>query len=129
MILTVPDLPGSLLVLDDLFCTISFFLQRNPNLKVLIVIPERLWVSSESFAHSSARSPAFSASKASGTHISRSSPWRTRRTTSCTTSLPRSLFSQTNTPTVFRKLMFVDQRNVAFWFGIVWMLCNRGQVF
>ena len=42
MILTVPNLPGSLLVLDDLFCTISFFLQRNSNLKVLIVIPERL---------------------------------------------------------------------------------------
>lgn len=33
-------------LLDDLFCTISFFLQRNSNLKVLIVIPERLSITS-----------------------------------------------------------------------------------
>ena len=42
MILIVPDLQVSFLVLDDLFCTISFFLQRNKQLKVLIVIAERL---------------------------------------------------------------------------------------
>ena len=40
----------------------------------------------------------------------------------------RCFFEQTYL-TVFRKLMFVDQRNVTFWFGIVWMLCNRGQIF